>query len=120
MGLRLGVATNDSEASARRQIEALRLGPAMEFVAGYDSGHGSKPAPGMILAFARHIGVAPSRIAMVGDTLHDLHCAKAAGAIGIAVLTGPAGRATLAPHADQVVEDITALPELLSKLLGPG
>ena len=117
MGLRLGLATNDSEASARRQIEALRLGTAMEFVAGYDSGHGSKPAPGMILAFARQIGVAPARVAMVGDTLHDLDCARAAGAVAIAVLTGPARRIDLEPHADHVIEDIAALPALLARLL---
>ena len=120
MGLRLGVATNDSEASARRQIGALGLAEAMEFVVGYDSGHGSKPSPGMILAFARHIGAPPARVAMVGDTLHDLDCARAAGAVAIAVLSGPAGRETLAPFADHVVEDIDALPELLAKILADG
>ena len=117
LGLRVGVATNDSIASAKRQIEALRLAPALDFIVGYDSGHGSKPDPGMILAFARQIGVAPSRIAMVGDTLHDLDCARAAGAIGIAVLTGPAGREALAPRADYVIDDISALPALLESLL---
>lgn len=118
MGLRLGVATNDSEASARRQLDALGLAATMEFVVGHDSGHGSKPAPGMILAFARHIGVAPSRVAMVGDTLHDLDCARAAGALAIAVLSGPAGRDVLAPRADHVVEDIAELPALLAEILG--
>ena len=116
MRLRLGVATNDSEASARRQIEALGLSATLEFVVGYDSGHGSKPDPGMILAFARHLDVEPARIAMVGDTLHDLHSAHAAGALAIAVLSGPAGRAVLSPHADYVVEDIAALPQLFTEL----
>ncbi len=118
MGLRLGVATNDSEASARRQIAALGLSEALEFVVGYDSGHGSKPDPGMILAFAREIGAPPSRVAMVGDTRHDLESARAAGAIAIAVLTGPAGREELEPLADYVVEDIAALPELLAGMMG--
>ncbi len=117
MGLRLGVATNDSEASARRQIEALGLAAAMEFVAGYDSGHGHKPEPGMILAFARHIGAEPHCVAMVGDTLHDLHAARAAGALAIAVLSGPAERQELAPHADHIVEDIGELPGLLATLV---
>jgi phosphoglycolate phosphatase len=117
MGLRLGLATNDSEASARRQIDALGLTGKIEFVAGYDSGHGSKPDPGMILAFARHLDVEPSRIAMVGDTVHDLDCARAAGAVAVAVLSGPAGREVLEPHADHVVEDIAALPALFSRLL---
>lgn len=118
MGLRLGVATNDSEASARRQIAALGLDEAIEFVAGYDSGHGGKPEPGMVLAFARHLGVAPSKVAMVGDSLHDLDAARAAGAVAVAVLSGPADRETLAPRADHVVDDIEALPALFAGLLG--
>ncbi|MGA2042348.1 MAG: HAD family hydrolase [Roseiarcus sp.] len=114
-GLRLGVATNDSEASARRHVEALGL-LQIEFIAGYDSGHGGKPEPGMVLAFARHLGVAPGAVAMVGDSVHDLHAARAAGALAVAVLTGPAVREELAPHADHVVADIGALPALFAGL----
>jgi phosphoglycolate phosphatase len=116
MGLRLGVATNDSESSARRQIEALGLDEAIEFVAGYDSGHGGKPEPGMVVAFARQLGVAPARVAMVGDSRHDLEAARAAGALAVAVLSGPADRASLAPLADHVVDDIAALPGLFAEL----
>ncbi len=115
-GVRLGLATNDSEASARRQAAALGLDGLLDFVAGYDSGHGGKPAPGMVLAFARHIGVAPSDVAMVGDTLHDLRAARAAGALAIAVLTGPAAIANLADEADHVLDDIGGLAGLIDAL----
>jgi phosphoglycolate phosphatase len=114
-GLRLGVATNDSEASARRHVEALGL-MHIEFIAGYDSGHGGKPEPGMVLAFARHLGIAPDEVAMVGDSIHDLHAARAAGALAVAVLSGPAMREELAPHADHIVEDIGALPAFFEGL----
>ncbi len=57
MGFSLGVATNNSEKSAQRQIEALGLSPYVDFVAGYNSGHGGKPEPGMVLAFAECLGV---------------------------------------------------------------
>lgn len=115
-GLRLGLATNDSEASARRQAAALGLAELLDFVAGYDSGHGGKPEPGMALAFARHVGVAPSAVAMVGDTLHDLRSARAAGALAVAVLTGPAALADLADEADHVLDDIGGLLGLIDKL----
>ena len=115
-GLRLGVATNDSEASARRHIEALGLSAKVEFIAGYNSGHGGKPEPGMVLAFARLIGVEPREVALVGDSIHDLHAARAAGALAIGVLSGPAGREELAPHADHIIADIGALPALLAAL----
>ena len=115
-GLRLGLATNDSEASARRQVAALGLAEHLDFIAGYDSGHGGKPAPGMALAFARQLGVAPSEIAMVGDTLHDLRSARAAGALAVAVLTGPAAIENLADEADHVLDDVTGLVDWFDRL----
>ena len=115
MGLTLGVATNNSERSARRQIEALGLAPHVDFVAGYDTGHGGKPDPGMVLAFAEFLRTAPSRIVVVGNSLHDLAAARAAGAIAVAVLSGPAGRPALEPHADFVIAHIGDLPGLLAE-----
>jgi phosphoglycolate phosphatase len=115
-GLRLGLATNDAEAPARDQAEALGLADAMEFVAGYDSGFGPKPEPGMVLAFAKAMGVAPSEVAMVGDSAHDMSCARAAGACAVAVLSGPVGRDVLEPLADHVLGDVSALPALVARL----
>lgn len=111
-GRPLGLATNDSEASARAQMRRLGLDHLLPFIAGYDSGHGAKPEPGMVLAFAAHAGVAPYEVAMVGDTLHDLHAAKAAGALAVAVLTGLTGEAAreeLTPHADVVIASLAEL-----------
>ncbi|PSC04688.1 HAD family hydrolase [Alsobacter soli] len=115
-GYRLGIATNDAEASALAQAERMGLSPHLDFVAGYDSGHGGKPEPGMVLAFAGAIGAAPSEVALVGDSTHDLHAARAAGAVAIAVLSGPAPRDELQPFADHVVESIAQLPALLRGL----
>ena len=109
-GLRLGIATNDSERAARAQAQALGLSHLLSFIAGYDTGHGAKPSPGMVQAFARDCGCAPHQVAMIGDSLHDLSAARAAGAIAVAVLSGPAPRAALAPHADWVIDSIADLP----------
>ncbi|RYB07711.1 HAD family hydrolase [Lichenibacterium ramalinae] len=117
-GLKLGLATNDGEASARRQLAALGLDAHMDFIAGYDTGHGGKPDPGMVLAFAAATGVAPGRIGMVGDSHLDLVSARAAGAVAIAVLTGPARRDELAPLADHVIDGIADLPALVDRLSG--
>jgi phosphoglycolate phosphatase len=71
------------------------------FIAGYDSGHGPKPEPGMLLAFALHLGLHPSQIAMVGDNGHDMEMAGAAGAgAAIGVLSGTGTRQTLEALAD--------------------
>jgi phosphoglycolate phosphatase len=99
-GYRLGMITNDAEITARAHARKLGLDKFLEFVAGYDSGHGAKPEPGPVLAFAQAVGVAPSETAVVGDTVLDLVAARAAGAIAIGVLTGPVPSAILAPYAD--------------------
>jgi histidinol-phosphate phosphatase family protein len=41
-----------------------------------------KPAPGMVLAAAKELGVAPDRIAVVGDIAADVAAAERAGAEG--------------------------------------
>ena len=109
----IGVATNDGEAAARAQLERSGLGATFPFVAGYDSGHGGKPGPGMVRAFADWAGLDAAEVAMVGDSEHDLRAARAAGAVPVAVLSGPIGRARLEPLAEFVLGDITALPAWL-------
>ncbi len=92
--------TNDAESTARAHVRKLGLDKYLEFIAGYDSGFGAKPDPGPIPAFAQAVGVPASETAVVGDTVLDLAAARAAGAIAIGVLTGPAPFAILAPLAD--------------------
>lgn len=117
MGCALGVATHDSERAARVQLSAVGALDRFDFVAGYDSGHGLKPGPGMVRAFCEATERHPAEVAMIGDSVHDLGAAKAArAALGIAVLTGPARAEELAPHADHVLTSIAELPALIRAL----
>ncbi len=112
-GLRLGVATNDTEKPARAHLKQAGITKFFDFIAGYDSGFGGKPAPGQLLAFAAHVALDPAQIVMVGDSTHDLHAGRAAGMKTIGVLTGLAGEAVLSPFADAVLPDIGHLPAWL-------
>ncbi len=114
MGLVLGIATNDTEAPARAHLQAAGVEEMFGFIAGYDSGYGGKPGAGQLLAFAQVSGLAPEDCAMVGDSLHDLAAARTAGMAGVGVLTGVAGRDTLAPAADVVLESIAELPDWIA------
>lgn len=114
-GLRTGIATNDNIASATATIARFGLSDHVEFVCGYDSGHGIKPAPGMLHAFCAAVGLQPSEVAMVGDNFHDLEMARAGGAgLKVGVLTGTSLRADLEPHADVVLDSIVDLPAFLA------
>lgn len=113
-GLALGVATNDSEAPTYAQLDGLGLLPFFDYVAGSDSGFGAKPGPGMCSGFSDKLGLAPGQVAMIGDSLHDLHAGRAAGMQCVAVLTGVASAQDLAPAADVVLPDIGHLPDWLN------
>jgi phosphoglycolate phosphatase len=112
-GLTLGLATNDSEVPARAHLTRAGVVDRFAFIAGYDSGHGAKPSPGMLAAFCAATGIPPAECAMIGDSTHDLDSGRAAGMVTVAVLTGIAERDDLAPHADVVLEHIGALPAWL-------
>ncbi len=114
-GLRLGIASSDNERSIRVAAERFGILPYVDFVAGYDSGHGKKPEAGMVLGFCAATGLAPSEVAVVGDNNHDLHMGKNAGAgLKIGVLSGTGSRETLTLHSDMVLADITELEAVLN------
>jgi len=114
-GLALGVATNDSEASAHAQLVESNTAHYFDFVCGFDSGYGSKPSPGMLREFCSTTGLVARDMAMVGDSLHDINAGIAAGAgLTVGVLTGPATESELAGHADVVMPDINGLLPLLT------
>lgn len=118
-GFTLGIASNDAEANARLQAGLLGLTDLVAGIYGYDSGHGSKPGPGMIEAFCRDAGLAPHEVALIGDTHHDLVAAKAAGANAILVRSGPAAVDPFAAEADLIIDDVDALADLLTQAPEP-
>ncbi len=115
-GLRLGLATNDTEAPARAHLTGAGVIELFDFVAGCDSGWGGKPAPGQLLAFVAACGLTPDRVAMVGDSRHDLDAGGAAGMYRVAVLTGIAVANDLADHADVVLPDVSHLGAWIDRL----
>jgi phosphoglycolate phosphatase len=113
-GLHLGIASSDSAAGIGALVERFGLGPFVDFVAGWDSGHGAKPEPGMALAFAAATGLAPAEVAVIGDNRHDMAMGAAAGVgLRIGVLTGTGTRATLAAAAHRVLPSIEGLEAVL-------
>ncbi len=108
-GLVLGVVTNDSENGARSQTARLGIDHHFDFIVGWDSGHGRKPAPGQITAFLDAWQMAPQEVVLIGDSLHDMHAARAAGVIAVGVTSGPLVPDGFADHADVVLPSFMEL-----------
>lgn len=116
-GLKLGVATSDSRRGVEATLGRFGILPLLDFVAGYDSGHGHKPGPGMVEGFCAKTSLAASEVAVVGDNLHDLEMGRRARAgLIVAVLSGTGAAEDLTPHADHVLDSIEGLEALLDRL----
>ena len=117
MGLKLGVATNDSHVSARTHMAHVGVIAHFEDIIAADTVPVAKPSGNMIRKFAEITGLPPSAIAMVGDNHHDMEEARNGGAgLAVAVLTGNAAHEDIAHLADHTLHSIAELPALLRSL----
>ena len=117
MGLKLGVATNDSHVSALNHMAHMGVIEHFDDIIAADTVVVPKPAGNMIRRFAEITGLRPSEIAMVGDNSHDMEEARNGGAgLAIAVLSGNAAHADIAHLADHTIDSVADLPRLLRHL----
>jgi phosphoglycolate phosphatase-like HAD superfamily hydrolase len=109
-GRRIAVTTSDDHEPTRLTLAALGVADLVDVLVAADDGLARKPAPDMVLRAAAAVGVAPSRTAVVGDSLADLEMGRAAGAGRmIGVLSGVSAREDLEPFADAVVNSVADL-----------
>lgn len=89
-GLKVVLATSSQAAHVRVLGEAsgVDLEREVDHLVTADDADESKPAPDLVEAAVRRLGLSPAQCAMVGDTLYDMEAAKHAGVIGLGVQTG--------------------------------
>ncbi len=115
-GLKMGVATADSYRGIINTLQSFDVLDKFDFLAGYDSGHGVKPAAGMVIAFCEQMQLDVSSVVVVGDNRHDIEMGRNASAgLCVGVLTGTSTREDLESIADIVLDDISRLPGALSR-----
>jgi HAD superfamily hydrolase (TIGR01662 family) len=109
-GIGRGLITPEAAAAVNREVDRL-LGPFRVWrVCPHAPEEGCacrKPAPGMLLDAAAELGIAPERLAFVGDIGSDVEAAAAAGAVSV-----------LVPTAVTRPEEIRAAPVVRRDLVG--
>jgi phosphoglycolate phosphatase len=103
-GFRLAVVTNKPVLATNRILEALSLAEFFPVVVGGDSVQQRKPHPAPLLEAARRLGVDVSQSLMVGDNIHDVEAARAAGMRCVAVSYGYHHRPPSEFNADQLID----------------
>ncbi|MCO5098126.1 MAG: phosphoglycolate phosphatase [Burkholderiaceae bacterium] len=106
-GLRLACVTNKPQAFADALLERTGLAGHFEFVIGGDVLPRGKPDPMQLHHVCERLGLPPSRMVAIGDSLNDAQAARAAG---IPVLIVPYGYNEGLPvgtiDADGIVADL--------------
>jgi phosphoglycolate phosphatase len=113
-GIKLAVLSNKLDAMTRRIVELCFGRWPFHPVFGEREGVPKKPDPSGALEIASALGVAPPRMAMVGDTAIDIRTARAAGMLAVGVTWGFRPREEVAEAgADAVVGTPRELLEIL-------
>ena len=113
MNTPMGVCTNKPEAFTRQILEGLGLSGYFSSVIGGDSTSARKPEPEPLLACLRGLVSEPASSLMIGDSVHDVHAARAAGVTIAVVPWGYRSAPVEELGADFVLHDLTGLPGLI-------
>ena len=113
-----GLITRNNDAAMRRTVALLGRDDAFDVMLSR-SFTPTKPRPEPLLHIVEKWRLEPARVAMVGDAIDDVQCARAAGAF--AILIGPDAQCRFfkeaLPLADAAVASLAELRELLAFLL---
>ncbi|MFZ0428297.1 MAG: HAD family hydrolase [Acidobacteriota bacterium] len=110
----LGIVTSRTSSSVHSLLRHFELDRFFGSVVGVGEVSKYKPAPEPVWKALEELGADSSRAAMVGDTVHDIQAARAAGVLAIGVATGAHSPADLrAAGAARVLESVADLPRFL-------
>jgi phosphoglycolate phosphatase len=110
---RLAVVTNKPVAATNSILRALSLSDFFQAVVGGDSVEQRKPHPAPLLEAARRLAVDVSETLMVGDNIHDVEAAHAAGMRCVAVNYGYHHRPPSEFDADHLIDQFADLLPLV-------
>jgi phosphoglycolate phosphatase len=118
----LGLVTGNIEEGARIKLGPTGLWPHFR-IGAYGSDHMDRRRLPSLAARRAHALLGrefrPADVVVIGDTPHDVDCARACGAVAVAVATGQYPReALLADRPDHFFEDLSETERVLRALLG--
>jgi len=114
-GLRLGLVTSKNRIGAARGLALVGLADTMEVIVGADDVTHPKPHSEPVEQALARLGTPADTCLFVGDSHHDIHSGRGAGAWTAGVTWGPFNRA----HLEMVVPDYYCdTPEDLLSIVG--
>jgi HAD superfamily hydrolase (TIGR01549 family) len=111
LGLPVGVLTRNKRENALRV--ARKHGLVFDGVLGREDGPAKPDAHG-ILSLCKRFCVKPPKTLMVGDYVHDLQCAQAAGAIAVLIKSHPNAE-SFEHYADFTIANLSSIIQIVEE-----
>lgn len=109
-GIRIGICTSDDRAATTAALPLLGIADVVDILVCGNDPLPNKPDPETLWSIGRAFGIAPGRMAMVGDSVTDMRTGRNAGvACTLGVLSGTGERPAMAAYADHIAADIHAI-----------
>jgi len=116
---RLAVVTNKPVVATRKILQLLGLADFFDVIVGGDTLPQRKPDPAPLREAARQLALDVTDLVMVGDNVHDIEAARAAGMTSIAVTYGYHHRPPSTFGADRLIDRFDELLPLIRVLPSP-
>jgi HAD superfamily hydrolase (TIGR01549 family) len=110
-GLHVGVLTRNKRENALRV--AVKHALSFDAVLGREDGPAKPDAHG-ILSLCKQFHAAPNQTLMVGDYIHDLQCARAAGAVSVLIKSHPNAEA-FEDYADFTIANLGSILQIVEE-----
>jgi len=105
-GIHTGIMTSDALARTEDCMRLLDVLDFLDFIITPEKVKNGKPAPDMVHTACESLGIQPSEIAVIGDSIVDMRMAKAAGCLAVGIITYEGSAEVLAPEADLLIHSI--------------
>lgn len=115
-GHTMAVCTNKLHRATTKILDGMNLSHFFSVVAGGDSFAVRKPDPGHLMGVLDQLGVAREHAIMIGDSVNDIGCARAAGVRSVAVTYGYSGVPHAELGADALIDRFADLPDALARI----
>lgn len=88
LGTALATSSNEQHLEGLLASVGVDLRKVTDVLVNADDIESSKPAPDLVVAAVRKLGLSPAQCAMVGDTIYDAESSRPAGVVCLGVLSG--------------------------------
>ncbi|UUZ97421.1 HAD family hydrolase [Paenibacillus sp. P25] len=107
--LAVGILTSDSSLRTNACMKLIGVQEMLDFIVTPESVKRGKPAPDMVFRACEQIGIEPSQMIVVGDSIVDMRMAKQAGSIAVGLVTHAGSEEILGKEADYLIHSLTEI-----------